>query len=188
MSYTGWKICNTVRKIFLYSFYSQSFYCVWDRRRHGDQDRLLHWPITSSLDHSTLCYFQYPHLALLLLGRGYSTGGRCSLRSALRGCKLALTQTLIDSLTITDRHLHISYFIVPTTSDSSYDLLPLIYTGASLINGKVKGQLDTLVHPIFQNVYMWTFSPHPNASLSTPTSYKMWSRTTTANVLNHYTS
>ena len=47
------------------SFYSfersWSFCGLWDRRTgRGRQDRLLYWPLTSSLDHSTLCYFQDP--------------------------------------------------------------------------------------------------------------------------------
>ena len=38
--------------------------CVWerererDRPREGDKDRLLYWPITSSLEHTTLGYLQ----------------------------------------------------------------------------------------------------------------------------------
>ena len=46
------------------SFYSfkrsWSFCGLWDRQWGWRHDRLLYWPITSSLDHSTLRYLQDP--------------------------------------------------------------------------------------------------------------------------------
>ena len=44
----------------------------WDK----DKDRLLYWPITSSLDHTTLCYLQGSTYDFLCFSGGrYSTGG-----------------------------------------------------------------------------------------------------------------
>ena len=47
--------------IFFYSFErSWSFCGMWDRRKVGRQDRLPHWPTTSSFEHRTLCYLRDP--------------------------------------------------------------------------------------------------------------------------------
>ena len=46
-------------------------------------------------------------------------------------------------------------------------LLPLIYTGASLIDGSVKGQYTTFNPPLFlKDINLWTFSSRPSPSPS----------------------
>ena len=89
----GWRTAFPYKNIPLFIF--QSF-CERDRGRQWDKDRLLYWPITSSLRHRTLCYLQDPYLALLLLGRG--TLPEVAVvplppASALSNSKLALTRT-----------------------------------------------------------------------------------------------
>ena len=99
------------------------------------QDRLLYWPMTYSLDHNT-------HLALLLFGQGCSTGGLVWARGpsglALTDW-LSLWPSLSNSLNCR-RHLHILFRNAHLLPIRSHDLPPLIYTGASLIDGSIKGQ------------------------------------------------
>ena len=100
-----------------------------------------------------------PHLAfLLLLGRKYSTEGRwepLSPPGLFSDCKLALTQA---SVTPTNKlGICIYYFITPTTSSRSRDLL-LIYTGASLCDGLVKGASYYFITYIDNSVVSYLFS------------------------------
>ena len=80
----------------------------------GKKDRLLYWPITSSLDHCTLCYFQDSTCHFFCFLAGDAQPGR----GALNNCKLALTQTLTASNSLTcRRHLHISFHNVHNFRD-----------------------------------------------------------------------
>ena len=143
------------------SFYSfargWNFCGLWDR---WTQDRLLYWPITSSLDHSALCYLQDP-----LSTSSASRPGLLNRRSGMGHRQACFDSALSDSnslkwrlpnwrqqpsakcshwLTPTDstaaRHRHILFHNAHLLLVRSHDFLPLIYTGASLIDGSVKGQ------------------------------------------------
>ena len=53
------------KNIYIFLFFRKELKLLWFMRQTngrggGRQDRLLYWPITSSLDHSTLCYLQDP--------------------------------------------------------------------------------------------------------------------------------
>ena len=52
------------KNIYVFLFFRKELKLLWFVRQMdvvaGRQDRLLYWPITSSLDHSTLCYLQDP--------------------------------------------------------------------------------------------------------------------------------
>ena len=72
----------------LFSSWSQSFRrCVRDWRREGDKDRPLYWPITSSLDHTMVFYFQDPSKHFCFSAGSYSTGGRCEPSTIARHCQ-----------------------------------------------------------------------------------------------------
>ena len=93
---------------FLFFLKGSNLCSVWESDEHRET-RLLYWPITS-LDHITLYYVQYPHLALL--GRGYLTGGSCG--PLANDCKVALTHT-----PPTDSHSHVaSAYIISNAYDS----------------------------------------------------------------------
>ena len=50
-------------RIYVFLFFQNKLKLLWFVRQTdgvGRQDRLPYWPITSSLDHSTLCYLQDP--------------------------------------------------------------------------------------------------------------------------------
>ena len=99
------------KSIYIFLFFCKGLKLLWCVRQLDGvkQDRLLYWPITS-LDHSALCYFQGPHLALLLLGQGCSTGGLVWAT----GPSGALSMTAswlwlgLHWLQLTSRYLHIS--------------------------------------------------------------------------------
>ena len=152
-----------------------SFCGVWDRRTEGDKDRFRQIVILSHnffLLTIARCVIFKTHLALLLLlGHGCSTGG-CLEQQPQRGAlTLALTVSnsqleaaapsgafsptaLAFTLAITvsncnrsncHRHLHILFHNAHLLLLRSHDILPLIYTGASLIDGSVKSQYVTLL-------------------------------------------
>ena len=74
----------------------------------------------------------------------WTAEGSCLQQGAFSDCKLALTQALTDSKwpRLTSRHLHISFHNAYNFWSITW-LLPLIYTGAFLIDGSVKGQYAT---------------------------------------------
>ena len=119
----------------LYSLKDVEASVVYGRRTETgtDKDRLLYWPIISSLN---AVLSSRPHLAFLLhLSRGCSTEGRWGqLPSARRStdCKLALTLAFTDSNWINCRgHLNILFHNTHLLPIRSRDLLSFIYTGAS---------------------------------------------------------
>ena len=97
-----------------------------DRRRQGDKDRLLYWPITSFLDRTTLLPSN-SHLTLLLLGRGRSPWLQAGSDS-----RLILTPTDSDC----HADIYIYHFIKPTISARPRDCF----------------RLFTLVHPVQRNL------------------------------------
>ena len=50
------------KNIFVFLFFRKELKLLWFVRQTdgGDKDRLLYWPLASSLDHSTLCYLRNP--------------------------------------------------------------------------------------------------------------------------------
>ena len=69
----GWRTTLLYKNIALFILLGvQNFCTVWET--DGDRDRLLYWPITFSWPYHAVLSSR-PHLALLLLGWGYSTGG-----------------------------------------------------------------------------------------------------------------
>ena len=106
--------------------------CETNGRRETRQiailtDNFFSWPYYVVL-------FSRSHKALLLLGRGYSTGA------------LSLTVSwLYPRTSLLPTPAGISYIISQRLQllIRSCDLLPLIYTGASLTDGRVKGQCAT---------------------------------------------
>ena len=174
----------------------------------GRRDRLPYWPITFSLDHSTLCYPQHSlstsafrlelhnwwplrataqswPFSLTATGSDsglhrlqlyqvettqleaappqwgpltdcnwlwlrpspsptLSTGCSNPQRGALADCKLILTLAFnVSNWLKCHEHLHILFHNAHLIR--SRDILPLIYTGASLIDSSVKGHYVTLL-------------------------------------------
>ena len=140
--------------LFLSKGVNASVVCERDRQTEmeGDEGRLLYWPETSFLDHTTLCYLQGPFLLLLSLGLLIQrlAVGRCHSRAPSHSLALSMTDRISlatsgDWLkTVSRVYLHTSfhntnYFL------STMWLLLCIYSDAScaeksLINGSVKGQ------------------------------------------------
>ena len=139
------------------------------------QDKLLYWPITSFLFFKThlallllgqgcstggLVWATSPSGRALSdcklwfwswLPPTHSAGGRptrgsCPQGATLTDCKLALTLAFTVFNWLNCRgHLHILFHNTHLLPIRSHDLLPLIYTGASLIDGLVKGQYVTFL-------------------------------------------
>ena len=180
------------KNVYIFLFFWKELKLLWlvrqmDGRR---QDRLLNLPITSSLDHSTLCSLQDPLSTSSISQLGLpnqrplratapsgvfsltasclslwpslsptdSTGGRSPQWDALTDCKLALTLAFTASNWLNCcGHLHVLFHNASPLPIRSHDLLPLIYAGASLIDGSVKGQHATLYlilsFPVCHNKY-----------------------------------
>ena len=90
-----------------------------DGQKH--EERLLYWPITSSLD---TVLSSRPHLAFLLLGRGYPIAAVscCPQQCALSDCKLPLIHTA-SKWPHSHMGICIYYFITPMTSDQPRNCL-----------------------------------------------------------------
>ena len=154
---------------------------VYETYRRGGQDRLLYWPLTSSLDHSTLCYLQEtlstssasqpgllnrrpgmdhgtPQVRTQWLQAGFDSAftGSNSLnwrppnwRQQPLARRSHWQQTGSHSglhcsnLLNCRRQQHILFHNAHLLPIRTHDLLPLIYTGVSLIDGSVKGQYVT---------------------------------------------
>ena len=104
--------------------------CVRDRRRRGKLVRLLYWPLTSSLDHSSPCFFQVPtwhFFSTGLLNRGLGVGP-ILLQATYSDSKLALTQ---PSLPPTDQRAF-AYIVSKCLQLPiiSRDIVRFIYAGA----------------------------------------------------------
>ena len=116
---------------------------MWETDRDR-QNRLLYWPITSSLDHTILYYLQTPFSTSYAFRVEYSTG-------ALSEWKLALTHIASNwfqlNLLLT-WYLHISFHNAHDFQSTMW-LLLLVYMGAScsetsLIDSLVKGHYTIL--------------------------------------------
>ena len=92
-----------------------------DRRTEEDKYRLLYWPLTSTLEHSTLSCFQDPTRHFCFSARALWSTTRVG---TFNNCKLALTHTAFTwpwhSCSICIYH-----FIMPTTSAKPYDCFRL---------------------------------------------------------------
>ena len=98
MLHSGW---NNEGQHFFLRIYMSFYSFVLCETDVGRKDRLLYWPITSSLDHSTLCYLQDP-----LSTSSASQAGLLNLSD----CKLGLTLTFTVSNWFNCRgHLHILF-------------------------------------------------------------------------------
>ena len=83
----------------------------------GDNDELLYWPITSFLDHATLCYFQdlIKHFCYSARGTQPEALWATALAGVLSDCKVALIHTASDWLQLTQlpwillQYLHIAF-------------------------------------------------------------------------------
>ena len=86
-----------------------------------------------------------PSLTPTLSTEGHPTGGCILQWGALTDCKLARIPAFTASNWLNCRgHLHILFHNAHLLPIRSFDLLPLIYTGASLIDSSVKDQYVTL--------------------------------------------
>ena len=109
-----------------------------------DLDRLLYWPITSSLDHSTLCNLENP-TKHFCFSAGAAQPEAWYGPQAPAGRFQWLLAGFDSAFTDSNSQLHILFHNVHLLPIRSRDLLPLIYTGASLIEGSVKDQYVTYV-------------------------------------------
>ena len=132
-----------------------SFCGVWET--DGDRDRLdrfLYWPITSSFDYSTLCYLQEPteHFFPISawIAQPEAAEGNSPQHDVLTDRKLALTLVFtVPNCPSRCEHLHLLFHNAHLLPIRSHDLLPLIYTGASLIDASVKRQYVTSSHHLY---------------------------------------
>ena len=110
-------------------------FVVRDRWIERDEYRLLYWPITSYLDHTTLCYL--PGLTSSLPTRRTKpvlAGGRASgflSADSTDHCKLAPTDSLSDWNS--REGICMYHLVTPTHFWSTTWLLPLIFTSASCV-------------------------------------------------------
>ena len=175
-----------------YSFERSWWLCgLWDRRTGADKT-LLYWPITSSLDPSTLRNLQdpfrtsdsrpglpqapagalsvnaswlwlWPLLSPTLSIGGHLIGGSSLQWGALTDWKVALTLIFTASNWLNfHRHRHILFHNVHLLPIRSHYLLPLIYTGASLTDDSVKGQYVTYIY-IYIYIYIYKEIPNPTS-------------------------
>ena len=139
------------KNIWVFSFFRKesNLCCVRERQTDGGRQRQ-----TAILTHNFFFFSSVlssrSHLVfLLLLSRGYSSGGHCEplpQRVALSNCK---THTDSNWFWSTRGLLHVSFHNAHNFRSTTW-LLPLIYTGAScskksLIDGSVKGQYATVI-------------------------------------------
>ena len=115
---------------------------VRDWQADGDEYRLPYWPITSFLDHTTLCYLQGPtdHF-FCFSAKEFSTGGPLSALDPSSvitetgriwsSRKLRLTQDSHPDCPLSHVCTYIYPFITPTHFRSTTWLLPLIFRVAS---------------------------------------------------------
>ena len=110
---------------------------MWDRRGQGDKDRLLYWPITSSLTITCCVILKTP-----------VSSSPASQTGVLCDCKLALTQDLTDSSWHGPSHgnLQISFHNARNFWATTW-LLLVIYPCAScsdksLIDGSITGYMQ----------------------------------------------
>ena len=86
----------------------------------------------------------WPSLSPTVSTGSHPTGGSSLQRGAFTDCKLALTLAFTASNWLNCHgHLHILFHNACLLPIRSHDTLLLIYTGASLIDGSVKGQYVT---------------------------------------------
>ena len=105
---------------------------------YGSQDLAGAFSVTASW------LWLWPSLPPTLSTGGRPNGGSSPQRGALTDGKLALTLAFaVPNWLNCCGHLHISFHKAHLLPIRSHDLLPLIYTGASLIDSSVKGQYVT---------------------------------------------
>ena len=135
---------------------SKLLWCERGRWTEGHKDRLLYWPLTSSFDHTTLCYLQcltsslpMRHTQLVLTKGRLASRGHGSLSADS-------TPTHYNWLRLLRGHLHISFrntdtFLINHITASTY-FYRCVRFRESLNDSSVKGLYATDIVGVFYHL------------------------------------
>ena len=157
---------------------------VWEKQRQGSENSLSYWPITSSLDHITLCNLQGLKSSLPTSVLNRSAPGEGAWPSAATALNLPTRLTAARwhwlTTTISRGHPHISFcnthtFPINHVTASAYFHRYVLYR-ESLIDGSIKSQYATLALDSLRSQWVWLWCNGYRMNWTRRHEFKSWTR------------